>query len=198
MKLTVDTYKAVKEAYGDRCICEAIVAWEQPYGYGMTGNDGRGVTFDDVLEFCKAIDPYVDLIQVREHDGCRSHPHGYNFTPGDHPAVEACGRMKQALSLIHICTDQFGGSVENQARFAILVLQRIRDAVGDDFIVEMRFSVEEGIEPITAKPYICLLYTSQSPLLHRKCSSAEQGFLNRPSVMKSKRRTSHPREVPHW
>ncbi len=96
MKLTVDTYKAVKEAYGDRCICEAIVAWEQPYGYGMTGNDGRGVTFDDVLEFCKAIDPYVDLIQVREHDGCRSHPHGYNFTPGDHPAVEACGRMKQA------------------------------------------------------------------------------------------------------
>lgn len=51
-------------------------------------------------------------------------------------------------------TDQFGGSVENQARFAILVLQRIRDAVGDDFIVEMRFSVEEGIEPITAKPYI--------------------------------------------
>ena len=53
--------------------------------------------------------------------------------------------------------------MENQARFAILVLQRIRDAVGDDFIVEMRFSVEEGIEPITAKPYIPDVVTENSP-----------------------------------
>ncbi len=96
-RLIVETYKAVKEAYGDRCLCEAIVAWEQPYGYGNMSNDGKsGTSEEEVLQFLELLDPYVDIIQIREHDGCRSHPNGYNFTPGDHPAVEACGRFKAA------------------------------------------------------------------------------------------------------
>ena len=96
-RLIVETYKAVKEAYGDSCICEAITAWQQPYGYGNMGNDGKsGTTQEEVIEFCKLLDPYVDIIQIREQDGCRSHPNGYNFTAGDHPAVEACGKLKEA------------------------------------------------------------------------------------------------------
>ncbi len=41
-------------------------------------------------------------------------------------------------------TDRFGGSLENRCRFALMVHEAIRKAVGDDFIVGMRFVVDEG------------------------------------------------------
>lgn len=41
-------------------------------------------------------------------------------------------------------TDRFGGSLENRCRFAVMVHNAIRKAVGDDFIVGMRFVVDEG------------------------------------------------------
>lgn len=41
-------------------------------------------------------------------------------------------------------SDGFGGSLENRCRFALLVHQEIRRRVGDDFIVGMRFVVDEG------------------------------------------------------
>lgn len=46
-------------------------------------------------------------------------------------------------------TDEFGGSMENRARFPIMVLERIREAAGEDFIVELRFSGEENLSPIS-------------------------------------------------
>ena len=41
-------------------------------------------------------------------------------------------------------TDRFGGSLENRCRFALMVHDAIRKAVGDDFLVGMRFVVDEG------------------------------------------------------
>lgn len=43
-------------------------------------------------------------------------------------------------------TDAYGGTVENRARFPKMVIDRIREKVGDDMIIEMRFSVDEGME----------------------------------------------------
>ena len=40
-------------------------------------------------------------------------------------------------------TDKYGGSVENRARFALMVQEEIRKNVGDDFLVGMRMSVYE-------------------------------------------------------
>lgn len=40
-------------------------------------------------------------------------------------------------------TDQYGGSVENRVRFPIMILDRIRQRVGDDMIISMRYSVLE-------------------------------------------------------
>ena len=40
-------------------------------------------------------------------------------------------------------TDEFGGSVANRARFPLMVLRKIRDAVGPDFLLEYRTSVHE-------------------------------------------------------
>lgn len=40
-------------------------------------------------------------------------------------------------------TDEYGGSVENRCRFPIEVVRAIRQAVGEDFIIEYRTSVDE-------------------------------------------------------
>ena len=41
-------------------------------------------------------------------------------------------------------TDEFGGSVENRCRFGLMVHEEIRKRVGDDFIVGMRFPIDEA------------------------------------------------------
>jgi 2,4-dienoyl-CoA reductase-like NADH-dependent reductase (Old Yellow Enzyme family)/thioredoxin reductase len=43
-------------------------------------------------------------------------------------------------------TDDFGGSVENRCRFALMVHEEIRRRVGDDFIVGMRYGIDEAMQ----------------------------------------------------
>ena len=43
-------------------------------------------------------------------------------------------------------TDRFGGSVENRCRFGLMVHEAIREAVGDEFVVGIRFVVDEAGE----------------------------------------------------
>jgi 2,4-dienoyl-CoA reductase-like NADH-dependent reductase (Old Yellow Enzyme family)/thioredoxin reductase len=68
-------------------------------------------------------------------------------------------------------TDEYGGALENRARFPLMVLKTVRDALGKDFIIEIRASGEEneengmGIEETVAfcrmaEPYIDLIHVS--------------------------------------
>lgn len=41
--------------------------------------------------------------------------------------------------------DYYGGSFHNRARFGVEVMQAVRQAVGDDMVIEMRLSAENGI-----------------------------------------------------
>lgn len=43
-------------------------------------------------------------------------------------------------------TDQYGGSLENRAKFPLMVIDRIRQRCGDDFLIEYRMSGSEEIE----------------------------------------------------
>lgn len=43
-------------------------------------------------------------------------------------------------------TDEFGGSMENRARFPIMVCDKIKEVCGDDFLIEYRMSGSERIE----------------------------------------------------
>jgi 2,4-dienoyl-CoA reductase-like NADH-dependent reductase (Old Yellow Enzyme family)/thioredoxin reductase len=43
-------------------------------------------------------------------------------------------------------TDAFGGSIENRARFGLMVHEAIRKAVGDDFLVGIRYVVDEDTD----------------------------------------------------
>lgn len=77
--------------------------------------------------------------------------------------AEQCGILKKLgfdMVSIHLCyrgqlptkflspttndrTDAYGGSLENRARFPLLILKKVREAVGKDFIVEILFSGED-------------------------------------------------------
>lgn len=54
--------------------------------------------------------------------------------------------LSQFLSpVINRRTDEFGGSLENRARFSTMVLDRIRHYCGNDFPIEVRVSWKEGM-----------------------------------------------------
>jgi 2,4-dienoyl-CoA reductase-like NADH-dependent reductase (Old Yellow Enzyme family)/thioredoxin reductase len=48
-----------------------------------------------------------------------------------------------ASSLYNHRTDDWGGSLENRARFTIAVLDRVRQLCGEDFVIEFRMSADE-------------------------------------------------------
>ena len=43
-------------------------------------------------------------------------------------------------------TDKYGGSLENRCRFPKLVFQKVREAVGSDYVIDVRFGVEDMME----------------------------------------------------
>ncbi len=48
-----------------------------------------------------------------------------------------------ASSYFNKRTDEYGGSLENRARFAVEILDAVREAVGEDFVIEYRISADE-------------------------------------------------------
>ena len=46
-------------------------------------------------------------------------------------------------------TDEFGGSIQNRARFALMVYEEMRRQVGDDFLMGIRLSLNEGDAALT-------------------------------------------------
>ena len=48
--------------------------------------------------------------------------------------------------------DKWGGSLENRARFPLMVLDKIREKVGPDFLLDMRLSISEGNPPLGFEP----------------------------------------------
>lgn len=55
--------------------------------------------------------------------------------------------LDQFLSpLYNTRTDEYGGSLENRAKFPLMVIDRVRQRCGDDFLIEYRMSGSEEIE----------------------------------------------------
>ena len=71
-------------------------------------------------------------------------------------------------------TDKYGGSVENRARFPLMVLQRIREKVGNDTIIEIRFSANEMVKGgITLEDAIKTVQILQEPIDIVQCSAGK-------------------------
>lgn len=66
-------------------------------------------------------------------------------------------------------TDKWGGSIQNRARFALLVLDKIRAEVGDDFLIEYRVSGDERVEGglhLEETTQFCKLIQDRVDLIH--------------------------------
>lgn len=82
---------------------------------------------DDFVTCCK-------FLQNAGYDGTVIHGgHGFLFTQFLSPDYNKR-------------TDMYGGSLENRARFPIMILKKIREAMGPDFIIELRISGDDGYE----------------------------------------------------
>ncbi|MGN1413975.1 MAG: FAD-dependent oxidoreductase [Anaerovoracaceae bacterium] len=62
---------------------------------------------------------------------------------------QTTGRMLSPL--LNHRTDEFGGSLENRARFPLLCCQKIKEACGRNFPVQIQISAEENLEDPMAK-----------------------------------------------
>ena len=86
-------------------------------------------------------------------------------------------------------TDEYGGSPENRARFPLALIKAVREAMGRDFILEIRVSGEECMENgmgigetvgfcKMAEPYVDLIHMSvgtyRNPILSGEFSSVFQ------------------------
>ena len=109
-RLFHEVCSAIRKAFGKKFIIEAVLAWEQNNGYGGNAKMGGGYCEDDALEFIRLFDDVVDILEVREHDGCASHPTGYNFIQGVHPAVDFCAKAKKMG--FHMLMKPIGGFQE--------------------------------------------------------------------------------------
>lgn len=94
----------------------------------------RAMNEEDMAGVINDFAETADFMKAAGFDGVLIHAgHGFIFT--------------QFLSArLNKRTDEYGGNLENRARFPIRILQGIRDRVGPDFLIEVRVSAQEGVE----------------------------------------------------
>lgn len=132
--------------FPDKIIGPSDMVLNEPYdGYSresviMVSHNGtvvHGATIEQMNEFADAFVHVATVAKECGLDGIVMHSgHGFMFAPW----------ISERLNKR---TDEYGGSFENRCRFPIMVLERIRAAVGEDFILEMRWSAEEWAAPLT-------------------------------------------------
>ena len=128
--------------------------------YVTNGYPVKAATLEDMKGICDLFAQYALLAKIARFDGLMIHmAHGWLFN--------------QFLSpLTNHRTDEFGGSVENRCRFPMMVLKAIRDAVGDDLLIELRLNgndeVEGGILPEDAAQQVLILQ-EYADMIHITC-----------------------------
>ncbi len=109
-RFSKEVFAAVKKALGKNFIIEAVLAWEQPDGYGPVTKAMGGYFEEDSLEFLADAQDVIDIVQIRENSAATSHPTGYNMKQGVHPTVDFAKKVKKAG--INVITEPIGGFQE--------------------------------------------------------------------------------------
>ena len=91
-----ETLAEIRRQLGPKFLIHGTIAWEQPDGYGPNTRANCGYSEQDAAEFIRLTEGVIDIMEVRENNVCTSHPTGYTFQPGEHPALDFCARMKAA------------------------------------------------------------------------------------------------------
>jgi 2,4-dienoyl-CoA reductase-like NADH-dependent reductase (Old Yellow Enzyme family)/thioredoxin reductase len=131
-----------------------------PMGY--TREDGMKIYAMDEKMMQKVIDHFVQAAKFMKEagfDGVMIHAgHGWLI----HQFLSARTNRR---------TDEYGGSLENRARFPLALIKAVREAMGKDFIIEIRVSGDEceengmGVEETAefckmAEPYVDIVHVS--------------------------------------
>lgn len=130
---------------------------------------GKGETGIDLIKVNNPMEPFsgmpkpvIEELNVKCREAVRQVTEEQMGLIADSYA-EQCGILKRLgfdMVSIHLCyrgqlptkflspttndrTDAYGGSLENRARFPLMILKKVREAVGKDFIVEILFSGED-------------------------------------------------------
>ena len=132
-------------------------------------NDGKEVhemSREDMEEIAQAFGVCARNARVCGLDGISLHSgHGFIFS-------------QWVSRRFNHRTDEFGGSMENRARFPIMCLERVREAGGEDLIVELRFSAEEDIRPLSDRPYLEDLVTVEESVAFFRELDKHPGLLD--------------------
>ena len=174
----MDTFRAVGEyarriqGHGAVALAELVHSGKEkiPFGPGeeavgpvetvnLAGVKVRPMTEADMARIAHDFAVAAAYMQKAGFDGVLIHGgHGFIFT--------------QFLSpLMNTRTDGYGGSLENRARFPLQILRAVREAVGPDFLVELRIDGTDhqpgGITPeetgrfiAMAEPYITSVHVT--------------------------------------
>jgi len=93
-RFQLELYQAIKEACGDRFIIQIALMGNSPYGHDAL--IPHGYTTDEFIRFCKLVEPYVDMVEVREQSGVGYQNCGYNSRPGVHPCLEWAKQLRES------------------------------------------------------------------------------------------------------
>jgi 2,4-dienoyl-CoA reductase-like NADH-dependent reductase (Old Yellow Enzyme family) len=92
------------------------------------------MTEDDMKRICADFKKAATFMMNAGFDGILVHGgHGFLFTQFLSPSYNKR-------------TDEFGGSLQNRARFPIMILKTVREAIGEHKILELRVSGADGRE----------------------------------------------------
>ena len=95
----------------------------------------RPLTVDEIHEMVDAFAKTAKLLQDAGVDGVEIH------------AVHEGYLLDQfTIANMNYRTDEYGGSIENRAKFPLMVIDRVRQRCGENFLIEYRMSGSEEIE----------------------------------------------------
>jgi 2,4-dienoyl-CoA reductase-like NADH-dependent reductase (Old Yellow Enzyme family)/thioredoxin reductase len=139
------------------------------------GYEVKAATHEDIEDICQLFAQYAKWLRTAQFDGVLLHMgHGWLFSHFLSP-------------LTNRRTDEFGGSIENRCRFSLMVIKAIREAVGDDLIIELRLNgndeVPGGILPEECAQQ-CLIFQDYVDMIHISCGHRIDA-MTRPKQMTS-------------
>ncbi len=142
----------------------------------------RAATKEEIEEIVKLFAEYAGWIKTANFDGiCLHYGHGWMFNYFLSP-------------LTNHRTDEFGGSIENRCRFPLMVIKAIREAVGDDLLIEVRLNgndeVEGGITPEECAEQV-KIFEPYIDMVHITCAHRVDAMTRPKQVPTGFQRTAH-------
>ena len=130
--------------------------------YMYNGRQVRGMDYNDMENVIKDHVDLLKLVARSNFDGVLLH-YGHG-----------CLGNQFLSPLTNHRKDEFGGSVENRCRFPLMIIKAIREAVGDNLLIELRLNgwdgLDGGITPEDAAEQ-ALIFQDYVDMIHFTCGT---------------------------